>query len=389
MHKYLSNPRERQSVGIRIPTRTLQSILDCLMYQLSTGTLEALSRSIGGCSLIIWLCAQIPQIVKNHRRKCVDGISPQFLLAWILGDVSGLLGCIITKQLLFQTLLATYYCIIDTVLIAQFFMYRTTIEYIDGCEFNADSTDNTNRITRKGRKSSAFKDSVLSAMKVGSFAAGLKSVSAAPVDMILNETHNLQSVFSTALALSASAGLYLGRGMGYFSTFMYLISRMPQIAHNFQRKSTTGISMLLFVSTFAGNLTYTLSILLSPECLGENANTRQFLNNEMSYLIGSMGTMLFDVVILLQWRYYNMNKHLRRRSTAFADKLSRPYFGTTAEQHRHIHNSIRPISIPPLAENNDSTTAGNMMETQPILTVSPRRSYGSVTSSCISSIQSL
>lgn len=342
------------------------------MLGISRGAVSSLSQPLGVVSILVWLCAQIPQVLKNHKKKCVAGISPGFLFAWIVGDVSGLLGCIITKQLMFQTLLACYYCSIDVILLAQYLAYRETgtIEYLDGC-----AVDNSNHPRRTSKGS--IKDGILAALKVSSVASSLPGVSAAPIfpsDVLAEHAHSH----------SSSNVLLIGRLFGYLSTTMYLVSRLPQIYHNFQRKSTTGMSMLLFASAFVGNLTYAASILLSPDCIGENAHTRQFLWNELSYLVGSIGTMLFDLFILVQWRYYKANMHLRRRPTAFLDKLSRPYFALAGGSSPDcaIHSEAMDIPV-------GSSHAPFEGEYVHLLPGSPA-SYGSLaSSSCISSISSL
>lgn len=54
----------------------------------------------------------------------------------------------------------------------------------------------------------------------------------------------------------------VGYSIGCVSTVLYLGSRCPQIFKNFQRKSTEGLSLLLFLCAFLGNFTYSLSIFL-------------------------------------------------------------------------------------------------------------------------------
>lgn len=74
----------------------------------------------------------------------------------------------------------------------------------------------------------------------------------------------------------------IGRISAWSCTTLYLTSRLPQIWKNvscflqtragmhsanleqFQRKSVEGLSILLFIFAFCGNLTYTISILLNP-----------------------------------------------------------------------------------------------------------------------------
>lgn len=322
--------------------------------------LTCLSGPLGVCSVAIWIYGQLPQVYKNHRKKSVDGISPGFLLAWVLGDVASLLGCIITNQLLFQTLLSAYHCFIDVILVTQYMMYRTptTIEFIDGCE-----VDNTNHI-RRGSKDSV-KSGIMTALRVSRIGNAIPGVMAAAVPFT-----NAAGDVSTESGPSKM--MIFGQGLGYLSTLLFLVSRIPQIYHNYQRKSTTGISVILFLSAFLGNLTYSGSIFLSPECIGEGAHTREFLTNELSYLLGSMGTMLFDLVILGQRVYYKSDLHLRRRRSTGLDRLSRPY--------------IRAKSFAVPVENK---TDQPLLPRTPLLAGSPQ-SYGSLaSSSCISSITSL
>ncbi|KZF20254.1 PQ-loop-domain-containing protein [Xylona heveae TC161] len=59
----------------------------------------------------------------------------------------------------------------------------------------------------------------------------------------------------------------LGQVFGYFCAALYLGSRIPQILLNYRRKSTEGVSMLFFLFACIGNLTYVLSIFAySPRC---------------------------------------------------------------------------------------------------------------------------
>lgn len=56
----------------------------------------------------------------------------------------------------------------------------------------------------------------------------------------------------------------IGRVSAWICVVFYLTSRMPQIWKNFRRRSVEGLSILLFVAAFHGNLFYVASILSSP-----------------------------------------------------------------------------------------------------------------------------
>ena len=58
-------------------------------------------------------CVLFPQIIETYRDKSVDGLSPYFLLAWLCGDITSLIGAKLTGQLLFQILLAIYFLLND------------------------------------------------------------------------------------------------------------------------------------------------------------------------------------------------------------------------------------------------------------------------------------
>ena len=120
-----------------------------------------------------------------------------------------------------------------------------------------------------------------------------------------------------------------GQIFGYLCAILYLGSRIPQLLLNHRRRSTEGISMLFFLFACIGNLTYVLSIfafepacpLASPSSIsvspagyiygaqgcqpGEARRVygRYILVNA-SWLIGSLGTLLLDLGIFVQFFIY-------------------------------------------------------------------------------------
>lgn len=50
--------------------------------------------------------------------RSVEGISPVFLLQWTLGDVTNLIGSVLTKQLIMQIVIAAYMLMVDLCLCA-------------------------------------------------------------------------------------------------------------------------------------------------------------------------------------------------------------------------------------------------------------------------------
>lgn len=108
----------------------------------------------------------------------------------------------------------------------------------------------------------------------------------------------------------------LGQVFGYICAALYLGSRAPQLLLNYRRQSTEGISMLFFLFACIGNATYVASILAySPVCnhpghceRGEAMSIywRYILVN-LSWLIGSFGTLLLDGCVFVQHFMYRGN----------------------------------------------------------------------------------
>ncbi|KAM0753628.1 hypothetical protein T439DRAFT_310412 [Meredithblackwellia eburnea MCA 4105] len=84
---------------------------------------EAISTALGYSSIVAWLGAQMPQLFENWRNGSVEGLALPFLVSWLAGDATNLLGCILTHQLPFQTYLATYFVFVDVGLMSQYIWY--------------------------------------------------------------------------------------------------------------------------------------------------------------------------------------------------------------------------------------------------------------------------
>lgn len=241
------------------------------------------SEIMGLSSVGIWMCAQMPQVLENWKLKSVDGLSVGFLIAWIAGDISNLAGCLMTGQLGVQTVLACYYVTMDFILSCQFYMYHRPSDHVSLEDFTPVYSQHDNSNRKRWGKFGAVRSRLLS------FASVLSGSSAAPIRPNMLESNS-------------SSQINWGYVVAYFSMAMYLGSRIPQIWHNWRRQSTQGVSMLLFTAALLGNFTYTLSIVLSPEAF--SPNSRQFLLNELSYILGAAGTMVFDIMILIQYYIY-------------------------------------------------------------------------------------
>ncbi|KZT70136.1 hypothetical protein DAEQUDRAFT_668272 [Daedalea quercina L-15889] len=112
-----------------------------------------------------------------------------------------------------------------------------------------------------------------------------------------------------------SVEFIVGRISAWICTTLYLSSRLPQIWKNFVRKSVEGLSVYLFVFAFLGNFFYVASILTSPKLGLPEPEATAFIKESIPYLLGSGGTLVFDITIVTQTFIYKP-KTLRGRRTS-------------------------------------------------------------------------
>lgn len=84
-----------------------------------------------------------------------------------------------------------------------------------------------------------------------------------------------------------------GTWVGYLSSVLYLSSRMSQIHKNWSRRSAEGLAYAMFICSISANCLYGLGILI------RTYHTSQ-LWSSLPWLIGSLGTVSLDVIILSQ-----------------------------------------------------------------------------------------
>jgi len=99
---------------------------------------------------------------------------------------------------------------------------------------------------------------------------------------------------------SPSLERIIGRMSAWACTTLYLTSRLPQIWKNFVRKSVEGLSMYLFVFAFLGNTFYVSSILTSPKLDIPGPDASAYIQESIPYILGSAGTLIFDITIVSQ-----------------------------------------------------------------------------------------
>lgn len=330
--------------------------------------LAFLSTTLGTLSIISWLWAQMPQIYKNHKIKSTAGLSIFFLGEWLAGDLTNLLGALFTQQAGWQIIIASYYTFVDVCLVVQYFWYThirpamkgTSLHSSDLSEGDDADSDAINslspinteftemqetedgfrpasedshlfspieyerrameqsksapRETSEGGKvdwgSIASPRNVLSGIAIASLA---KPTAASPIPQMLNF-----GLVQTSTLQDGSSLEFAGMILSWCSTLLYLGSRLPQLYKNWSRRSTAGLSPLLFVAAFCGNLFYSTSILSNPNAwydsepygehgwVGHNGSDRtNWCLRAAPFFLGAAGVLFMDGMMGIQFLLYS------------------------------------------------------------------------------------
>ncbi|KAI8262346.1 putative vacuolar amino acid transporter YPQ3 [Colletotrichum sp. SAR11_239] len=305
---------------------------------------DALSGIFGSISLTAWICLlvrlprestkHLPQLIANYKAQSADGLSMAFLIVWLLGDVTNLLGALFTHLAPTAVALASYFCVADLVLISQCVYYNTKNAR------RASRRRSSAHVTATGAEPT--EDEPLLARRRSS-SAGLpgshrrhavhNESSLDPLRKMVtgeDETpdsnpwlHNTLSIFAVYLVgalgwfVSYKAGAWnspdidvgapeevkgtmekVGLFLGYVSAVCYLCARIPQIIKNWQEKSCEGLALLFFLLSLTGNFTYGASLLAFKQ-------DKDYLLNALPWLLGSFGTIAEDCIIFVQFHLYS------------------------------------------------------------------------------------
>ncbi|KAI9027350.1 PQ loop repeat-domain-containing protein [Phycomyces nitens] len=255
----------------------------------------------GYLSILCWLIVFAPQLYENYSRKSGEGLSMTFLIIWLAGDIFNLAGVIMQDLLPTMFILALWYTVADIGLVWQILHYRRAwitehAVYEDEHQF-LNSQSQANYHTQPG--SSLPESTVITAKDI-------KTKTSNTINFIGASSIVLVSLVSCYAYWMPS--LLPGNGqpswsivpqlMGWSSAALYVGSRIPQIVKNWRNKSTEGLSFGMFICAVLGNILFTLSIFL-------RSMDPHYLLINLSWIVGSCGTLVFDFTIFLQFFVYD------------------------------------------------------------------------------------
>ncbi|KAK9332549.1 PQ loop repeat-domain-containing protein [Lipomyces starkeyi] len=244
----------------------------------------ALSGILGSISIACWVVLLVPQLVDQWKLKSSEGVSLLFLTAWLLGDVANLLGALWAHLLRNVVLLAVWFVFADALELSSAFYYRF---------FHQNSI--------KGRSHPNSEDTPVFPLDEDEKALnpwlhyGVPIVAVCLAGFI---GYQFSSDGDTNEEERSDDGLPLGpQILGYISALLYLSARIPQIIKNHKKRSVHGLSLLFFIYSTMGNVTYAFQIILY-------SSDRRYILLNFPWLLGSLGTVLQDAIIFAQFYMY-------------------------------------------------------------------------------------
>ncbi|XBW38447.1 hypothetical protein QEN19_004035 [Hanseniaspora menglaensis] len=291
---------------------------------------QTISNILGSISLYCWVVVFLPQIYENYVRGSSEGLSIDFIIIWLIGDIFNVLGSVMQRVIFTAILLAIYYTLADIVLLVQCLKYGNH-------KFSESTSSPASPFNEKMKLLMARvfggSDSII-------VATASNSAEISEIQPLLSNTTSIQKnietqntavkrikelLIVTAVIIVGILSWYItyisqdgklpdlpnpndpndkrlqfnitAQIFGYVSAVFYLASRIPQIVLNIKNRSTEGISFLFFLLACLGNITFVLSV------LSISLNKKYILIN-LSWLIGSSGTLFMDFMILCQFFYY-------------------------------------------------------------------------------------
>lgn len=255
--------------------------------------LAFISNALGVLSIVAWLFSQLPQIYKNWKISSTSGLSAFFLLQWMIADLCNLLGAIFTKQASWQVAIGSYYVFVDICLCSQWLWYEKL-------RYSANPLATRRTREKTGLASRTIAPALLMA----------KLAEAVPLSKPLGPPDGY-------VVPSASPLLRAGTILSWTAAILYLCSRFPQIVKNWQRRSTEGLSLQLFVAAFCGNLFYSLALLTNPCAwsdfdphgsygwVGSEGNDQaKWIITALPFFLGAAGVLVLDAAVGAQFMMY-------------------------------------------------------------------------------------
>lgn len=235
--------------------------------------MEIVSYIFSFASIAFYSVVYLPQFREIYKTKDTSGISFIMLLLWTQSDYLSLIGTILNDLNLSVIILGWYHTFMGLAMVSFVLYYKS-----------------------KFGSKNQFKKSLAPIIDTWAINTFVKDIFGIWYKF-------MYCLLFFGINISVAAGLYyyrivnlrLGDILGWITMALYITGRFPQIILNYNRKSTQGLSILMYILTICGNTCYVMSLLfwsIEPE----------YIRTNTPWIISSVVTILLDFFVI--WQYF-------------------------------------------------------------------------------------
>lgn len=246
-------------------------------------TRDKVAFAFGLAVTLIWIYAQLPQIILNFRNHSAEAISLPCYLLSASGDLAGLIAVFLSETMVTQKFNACWGVLADTTSTLQYVWYHTVRPW---CTGEAPIDPGVDELSPR-----------------------LDGNPMLPVLPLLMATAN-----GFKSDDQYGPGHRVGMVLAWYSGTDFVFGRSLQVVKNCRRHRTTGLSISFWLLSFSANLCYGISIFVKDP-------TWTYIWKQFPYLLGSVGCLQLDFTVMMQFLYYRMRKGRRQRMEQRQDKI--------------------------------------------------------------------
>lgn len=242
----------------------------------------------------LWWGAQLTLF--SYRLKSGEGLSLFFVIVWLLGDITNLFGGIMVHLLIPMLILALYYTTCDIILLYQMYIYRgsaksASIDALERVERVEEASSETQHLLSQKPTTELEADNKRQTLVT------LGCTALIVLGAIIAFTLNFSKDYTGTPVLHSSTKAQV---VGWTSAMLYITSRVPQIIKN-RKTKCEGLSIPLFCFALCGNISYVAQVMFE-------STEKDYLLVNLSWLVGTIGTVLLDFIVLCQYFYYKSDR---------------------------------------------------------------------------------
>lgn len=274
-----------------------------------------IAEILGYLAIICYVFLCTPQLYLNFKLKSSEALSFWFVGIMTLADTCSFAGAILNILGRSQIILCGYLVAVDVCLILQSIYYRH-LQHRHPLTLNINSTDqdlNSNESIEplllhdklQCRSRSASNRFLLQNSVIITLSCICLFMVPGVLPLQLEPSNTPLEAFSSTYALHSITRYDIGIGIGYISTTLYILSRLPQIIRNHQRKTCSGLSITMYAISIIASFLYTSSLSLSAFSSTSTPTTfklnTEVLFRSMPWIASSTILMILDCVVLVQY----------------------------------------------------------------------------------------